>query len=86
MSEIQEPKWYVVHNYSGHENKVKATIEKAVKTREMEDCIKQVIVPTEDVIETTKVKEKVKEDGKVKEVHDTQYTKAIEIMSNKDIY
>ena len=68
MSEIQEPKWYVVHTYSGHENKVKATIEKAVKTREMEDCIKQVIVPTEDVIETTKVKEKVKEDGKVKEV------------------
>ena len=68
MSEIQQPQWYVVHTYSGHENKVKATIEKAVKTREMEDCIKQVIVPTEDVIETTKVKEKVKEDGKVKEV------------------
>ena len=68
MSEIQEAKWYVVHTYSGHENKVKATIEKAVKTRGMEDCIKQVIVPTEDVIETTKVKEKVKENGEVKEV------------------
>ena len=68
MSEIQQPQWYVVHTYSGHENKVKATIEKAVKTRGMEDCIKSVIVPTEDVIETTKVKEKVKEDGKVKEV------------------
>ena len=27
MSEIQEAKWYVVHTYSGHENKVKATIE-----------------------------------------------------------
>lgn len=69
MSEIQQPQWYVVHTYSGHENKVKATIEKAVKTRGMEDCIKEVIVPTEDVIETTKVKEKVKkEDGKVEEV------------------
>ena len=68
MSEIQQPQWYVVHTYSGHENKVKATIEKAVKTRGMEDCIKSVIVPTEDVIETTKVKEKVKEDGQVKEV------------------
>ena len=69
MSEKQQPQWYVVHTYSGHENKVKATIEKAVKTRGMEDCIKEVIVPTEDVIETTKVKEKVKkEDGKVEEV------------------
>ena len=68
MSEIQQPQWYVVHTYSGHENKVKATIEKAVKTRGMEDCIKRVIVPTEDVIETTKVKEKVKENGEVKEV------------------
>lgn len=68
MSEIQEARWYVVHTYSGHENKVKATIEKAVKTRGMEDCIRQVIVPTEDVIETTKVKEKVKENGEVKEV------------------
>lgn len=63
-----EARWYVVHTYSGHENKVKATIEKAVKTRGMEDCIRQVIVPTEDVIETTKVKEKVKENGEVKEV------------------
>ena len=54
MSEIQEAKWYVVHTYSGHENKVKATIENSVKNRGMEDYIKQVIVPTEDVIETTK--------------------------------
>ena len=60
MSEIQEAKWYVVHTYSGHEKKVKATIENSVKNRGMEDYIKQVIVPTEDVIETTKTgKEKV---------------------------
>ena len=39
MSELQEARWYVVHTYSGHENKVKATIEKAVKTRGMEDYI-----------------------------------------------
>lgn len=62
MSEIQEAKWYVVHTYSGHENKVKATIENTVKNRGMEDYIKQVIVPTEDVIETTKTgKEKVRQ-------------------------
>ena len=58
----EEAKWYVVHTYSGHENKVKATIENSVKNRGMEDYIKQVIVPTEDVIETTKTgKEKVRQ-------------------------
>ena len=62
MSEIQDAKCYVVHTYSGHENKVKATIENTVKNRGMEDYIKQVIVPTEDVIETTKTgKEKVRQ-------------------------
>ena len=62
MSELQEARWYVVHTYSGHENKVKATIEKAVKTRGMEDCITQVVVPTEDVVETTKTgKEKTRQ-------------------------
>ncbi len=62
MSELQEARWYVVHTYSGHENKVKATIEKAVKTRGMEDCITQVMVPTEDVVETTKTgKEKTRQ-------------------------
>ena len=54
MSELQEARWYVVHTYSGHENKVKATIEKAVKTRGMEQFIQEVVVPTEDVVETTK--------------------------------
>ena len=59
---MAEAKWYVVHTYSGHENKVKATIENSVKNRGMEDYIKQVIVPTEDVIETTKTgKEKVRQ-------------------------
>ncbi|MBU5308387.1 transcription termination/antitermination protein NusG [Clostridioides mangenotii] len=62
MSELQKENWYVVHTYSGHENKVKATIEKAVKTRGMEDCITQVVVPTEDVVETTKTgKEKIRQ-------------------------
>ena len=57
-----EKQWYVVNTYSGHENKVKATIENTVKNRGMEDYIKQVIVPTEDVIETTKTgKEKVRQ-------------------------
>ena len=62
MSELQEARWYVVHTYSGHENKVKATIEKAVKTRGMEQFIQEVVVPTEDVVETTETgKEKVRQ-------------------------
>ncbi|MUP49273.1 transcription termination/antitermination protein NusG, partial [Veillonellaceae bacterium M2-8] len=37
MSEERDLKWYVVHTYSGHENKVKTTIENTVKNRGMED-------------------------------------------------
>ncbi|MGI6204835.1 MAG: transcription termination/antitermination protein NusG [Anaerovoracaceae bacterium] len=42
------PKWYVVHTYSGHENKVKVNIEKLVENRGMQDLILKVVVPTED--------------------------------------
>ena len=47
----KEPKWYVVHTYSGHENKVKANLEKLVENRGMQDLVLQVIVPTEDRVE-----------------------------------
>ncbi len=47
----KEPKWYVVHTYSGHENKVKANIEKLVENRGMQELVLQVIVPTEDRVE-----------------------------------
>ena len=53
-------KWYVVHTFSGHENKVKATIEKAVKNRGMEDVIEQVSVPMEEVVELRNGKKVVK--------------------------
>ena len=43
-----EGKWYVVHTYSGHENKVKVNIEKLVENRNMEDVIFNVEVPTEE--------------------------------------
>ncbi len=45
------PKWYVVHTYSGHENKVKINIEKLVENRGMQDLILEVVVPTEDKAE-----------------------------------
>ncbi len=44
-------KWYVVHTYSGHENKVKINIEKLVESRGMEHLIAEVAVPTEEVAE-----------------------------------
>lgn len=55
------PRWYVVHTYSGHENKVKANIEKLVENREMQDIIFEVKVPTEEVVETKNGKKKIKE-------------------------
>ncbi len=44
-------RWYVVHTYSGHENKVKANIEKMVENRGLQDLILSIVVPTEDVVE-----------------------------------
>ena len=53
MSEAEESKarWYVVHTYSGYENKVKADIEKSVENRGLEDQILEVVVPLQDVVE-----------------------------------
>ena len=47
----EEAKWYVVHTYSGYENKVKANIEKTIENRHLEDQILEVRVPLQDVVE-----------------------------------
>jgi transcriptional antiterminator NusG len=52
------PLWYVVHTYSGYENKVATNIEKIVENRGLEDLILAVNVPVEKVIETTDKGEK----------------------------
>lgn len=52
-------KWYVVHTYSGYENKVKANIEKIVENRNMQDVIFEVRVPTEERVEIKNGKKKV---------------------------
>ena len=57
---IREPMWYVVHTYSGHENKVKVNIEKLVENRGMQDLILSVVVPTEDVVEIKSGQRKIK--------------------------
>ncbi len=52
------PLWYVVHTYSGYENKVATNIEKIVENRGLEDLILAVNVPVETVVETTEKGEK----------------------------
>jgi len=56
-----EAKWYVVHTYSGYENKVASTLQTTVENRGLQDMIPDVKVPTEIVTE-------IKEDGSSKEV------------------
>ena len=47
----EEAKWYVVHTYSGYENKVKANIEKTIENRHLGEQILEVRVPMEEVVE-----------------------------------
>jgi transcriptional antiterminator NusG len=58
-NEIPESgKWYVVHTYSGYENKVKANLEKIVENRGMQDYILDIVVPMEEQIEIKDGKKK----------------------------
>ena len=57
----EEAKWYVVHTYSGYENKVMTTLQQQIESRHLEDRICELRVPTETVVEVNK-------DGKQKEV------------------
>ncbi len=57
--EAKEAKWYVVHTYSGYENKVKVTLEQLVENRGIQDYIQEVSVPMEEQIEIKDGKRKV---------------------------
>lgn len=54
----EEAKWYVVHTYSGYENKVATNLEKAIENQNLSDMIKDVKVPIEKVIENKDGKER----------------------------
>jgi len=58
---LDNAKWYVVHTYSGYENKVAATIEKTVETRKLRELIHMVSVPMHEVTEVTDSKRKTVE-------------------------
>ena len=60
---MSDANWYVVHTYSGYENKVKANIEKTIENRKLQDQILEVSVPLQDVIEVKNgVKKKVQKE------------------------
>ena len=48
---MEEAKWYVVHTFSGYENKVKVDIEKTVENRNLQDQILEVAIPLQEVME-----------------------------------
>lgn len=52
--------WYVVHTYSGHEDKVKNSIERTVENLGMQNLISQVLVPTEEVVSVKNNKKKIR--------------------------
>lgn len=55
----EEAFWYVVHTYSGYENKVKSTLEMIVENRGIKDYIQDIFIPTEEVVEIKDGKKKV---------------------------
>ena len=57
-SEKEEARWYVVHTFSGYENKVKVDLEKTVENRKLTDKILEVVVPVQEVTEKKEGKKK----------------------------
>ena len=51
VSETATKSWYIVHTYSGFENKVKESLEERVKAYGLQDKVGEVLIPTEDVVE-----------------------------------
>lgn len=58
-SQLMEKNWYVIHTYSGYENKVKTNLEKRVESMGMQDKIFRVVVPEEEETDTKGGKKKV---------------------------
>ena len=59
MAENSEIKWYVVHTYSGYENKVKVNLEKSVENNGLQDKIIEVCIPVEEAVEIKNNKRRV---------------------------
>ncbi|MBQ6595442.1 MAG: transcription termination/antitermination factor NusG [Clostridia bacterium] len=59
MADASAIRWYVVHTYSGYENKVKANLEKAVENNGMQDKILEIRIPMEQVVEIKNNKRRI---------------------------
>lgn len=60
MPEVSQRGWYVIHTYSGHEERVRAALQKTVASQNLSNKIFQVLIPTEDVVEIKKNKRQIK--------------------------
>jgi transcriptional antiterminator NusG len=60
MSQTAELHWYLIHTFSGHEDKVRSTIEKNAGIKGLSQRIAQVVIPTEEVIELKKNKKQIR--------------------------
>ncbi|TDT46016.1 transcription termination/antitermination protein NusG [Fonticella tunisiensis] len=56
---VEKARWYVIHTYSGYENKVKANLEKTIENRGLQNLIFDIQVPLEEVVETKNDKTRV---------------------------
>ena len=54
MNDISDMKWYVVHTYSGHENRAKQLLEERIKDEKLDASFGEILVPTENVVEVKK--------------------------------
>ena len=73
---MAEAHWYVVHTYSGYENKVKANIDKTIENRHLEDQILEVRVPMQDVVEL--------KNGAKKQVQKKMFPHQIPVSADKE--
>lgn len=55
----ENARWYVVHTYSGYENKVKANLEKTIENRNLQSLLQDIQVPMEEVVEEKDGKQKI---------------------------
>lgn len=58
LKKVNEGQWYVIYIYSGYENKVKATLEKVIENRNIQDMIQEIVVPMEEEVEIKDGKQK----------------------------
>ena len=83
-------RWYVIHTYSGYENKVKTDIEKMVDNRGLNDLVKEVSVPLEDVVEVKENGQRIIAVGttstRTLEANMKKYGKFTSVHENTDIF